>query len=88
MSNPKNKKVTGQTTEIDELTLLAKMTRLLGILVRLNLQTLKGERSQNDMISMLDSLGCGQSEIAELLGTTANTVSGSLCKAKRKAAKK
>lgn len=40
------------------------------------------------MISLLESVGCGQSEIADFLGTTANTVNVSLYKAKRKAGKK
>lgn len=74
--------------ELDELALFKKMTRLLEILVRLNLQNMKGDRSQNGMISLLDSVGCGQSEIADFLGTTTNTVNVSLYKAKRKAVKK
>jgi DNA-binding CsgD family transcriptional regulator len=40
------------------------------------------------MIAMLDSAGCGQSEIAYLLGTTTNTVNVALYKAKKKAGKK
>ena len=77
-----------RSDERDELTLLRKMTRLLEILVRLNLQNMKGDRSQNDMISLLDSVECSQSEIADFLGTTTNTVNVSLYKAKRKAVKK
>lgn len=73
---------------LNELSLLEKMTRLLEIMVRLNLQTLKGSRSQNEMIFVLDSIGCGQSEIADLLGTTTNTVNVSLYKGKRKAPKR
>jgi DNA-directed RNA polymerase specialized sigma24 family protein len=72
----------------DELVLFQKITRLLEILVRLNLKNMKGDRSQNDMILLLDSVGCGQSEIADFLGTTTNTVDVSLYKAKRKAGKK
>jgi len=72
----------------DELSLLRKGTRLLEILVRLNLQAIKGSKSQNEMIRLLDSVGCGPSEIADLLGTTTNTVNVSLYKAKRKASKK
>ena len=69
--------------------LFRKMTRLLEILVRLNLQNMRGDRSQNEMIALvLDSVGCGQSEIAAFLGTTTNTVNVSLYKAKRKADKK
>jgi DNA-directed RNA polymerase specialized sigma24 family protein len=77
-----------RSDERDDLALFRKMTRLLEILVRLNLQTMKGDRSQNDMISLLDSVGCGQSEIADFLGTTTNTVNVSLYKAKRKAGRK
>jgi DNA-directed RNA polymerase specialized sigma24 family protein len=57
-------------------------------MVRLDLQSMKGDRRQNEMISMLNSAGCGQSEIADLLGTTASTVNASLYKAKRKATEK
>jgi DNA-directed RNA polymerase specialized sigma24 family protein len=68
----------------DEVTLLRKMTRLLEILVRMDLQVMKANKSQKEMIALLDSVGCGQSEIADLLGTTTNTVNVSLYKAKRK----
>lgn len=74
-------------SEADELTTLRTIARYIGVLVRLHLQAQKGDRSQNEMISMLDAMGLGQSEIAELLGTTANTVNVSLYKAKRKAVK-
>jgi hypothetical protein len=77
-----------RSDERDDSALFRKMTRLLEILVRLNLQTMKGDRSQNDMISLLDSVGCGQSEIADFLRTTTNTVNVSLYKAKRKAGRK
>jgi hypothetical protein len=77
-----------RSEELEDSALFRKMTRLLEILVRLNLQNMKGDRSQNDMISLLDSVGCGQSEIATFLGTTTNTVNVSLYKAKRKAGKK
>jgi len=70
---------------IDE---IRKITRLLEIIVRLDLQRMKGDRSQNQMISMLNSVNCSQKEIADLLGTTPNTVNVALYKAKRKAGKK
>jgi DNA-directed RNA polymerase specialized sigma24 family protein len=57
-------------------------------MVRLNLQTMKSNRNPTEMISMLDSAGCGRSEIAELLGTTTNAVNVALFRAKRKAARK
>jgi DNA-directed RNA polymerase specialized sigma24 family protein len=89
MSNKKKFKIKSQQHDsVDEKTLLGKMTRSLEILVRLNLHAMRGDRSQGDMISMLDSVGCGQSEIAALLGTTANTVNVALYKAKKKAGKK
>jgi len=88
MSKTIKKETPVRSDERDDLTLFRKMTRLLEILVRLNLQNMKGDRSQNDMISLLDSVGCGQSEIADFLGTTTNTVNVSLYKSKRKAGKK
>ena len=88
MSKTIKKETPVRSDERDDLTLFRKMTRLLEILVRLNLQNMKGDRSQNDMISLLDSVGCGQSEIADVLGTTTNTVNVSLYKSKRKAGKK
>jgi DNA-directed RNA polymerase specialized sigma24 family protein len=77
-----------QATEPDEISLLARIARLLEILVRLNLETSRGDRKQSEMIDLLDSVGCGQTEIANLLGTTANTVNVALNRAKRKARKK
>lgn len=70
--------------EPDPLIIFKKISRLLEILVRLNLHNIKGDQSQNDMISLLDSLKCTQSEIADFLGTTPNTVNVSLYKAKRR----
>jgi DNA-directed RNA polymerase specialized sigma24 family protein len=87
MSKPKKQGPT-RSDEREDLILFRKMTRLLEILVRLNLHNMKGDRSQNDMIALLDSVGCGQSEIADFLGTTTNTVNVTLYKAKRKAGKK
>ena len=80
----KNERGTRRTDESDELSLLNKITRLLEIFVRLNLQTMRGDRTQRDLILMLDSVGCGPSEIANLLGTTPNTVNVSLSNAKKK----
>jgi DNA-binding CsgD family transcriptional regulator len=84
MSRKKNKTAVRRTDEVDEISILNRMTRLLEILVRLDLQTMKGDHTQNDMILMLDSVGCRPSEIANLLGTTSNTVNVSLSNAKRK----
>jgi len=84
MSKKENKTAARRTNEGDEISVLNRMTRLLEILVRLNLQTMRGDRTQKDMILMLDSVGCKPSEIAGLLGTTPNTVNVSLSNAKRK----
>jgi DNA-directed RNA polymerase specialized sigma24 family protein len=83
-SNRADKKVPEQ----EELAMLQKVTRFLEILVRLTLQGRKGSEGQPALISMLDEIGCGPTEIADLLGTTANTVNVSLYRTKRKAKKK
>ncbi len=84
MSKKDNESTTRRTNEGEHAPLLNKITRLLEILVRLNLQTMRGDRTQRDMILMLDSARCGPSEIAELLGTTSNTVNVALSNAKKK----
>ncbi len=84
----KNKTGVRRAGEVSEISLLSRMTRLLEILVRLNLQTMRGDRMQKDMILLLDLIGCGPSEIADLLGTTSNTVNVSLSTAKRENRKK
>ncbi len=88
MSKKENKTAIRRTDEDDEISVLNRMARLLEILVQLNLQTMRGDRAQKDMILMLDSVGCKPSEIAGLLGTTPNTVNVSLSNAKRKKRKK
>jgi len=89
MSKQRTAKKRGrQATEPDEISLLTRIARLLEILVRLNLETSRRDRKQIEIISLLDSVGCGQTEIANLLGTTANTVNVALNRAKRKANKK
>jgi DNA-directed RNA polymerase specialized sigma24 family protein len=84
MPKKDNKSTARREDESDELSALNKMAHLLEILTRLNLQTLKADRSQAEMISMLDSLGCGRSEIARLLGTTSNTVGVALHNLKKR----
>jgi CRP-like cAMP-binding protein len=59
---------------------LEKTNLLLKALIRINLEP-KGTSS--DKILALNSLGMTPSEIAELLGTTANTVSVTLHKARK-----
>jgi DNA-directed RNA polymerase specialized sigma24 family protein len=89
MSKQKTSKGAGrQAVELDEISLLTRIGRLLEVLVRLNLENSKGDRKQSEMIALLDSVGCGQTEIASLLGTTPNTVNVTLSRAKRKAKKK
>ena len=82
MSKKENRSAAGP--EGDEISILKKAARLLEILVRINLQTIKGDRTQGEMILMLDTVGCGPSEIASLLGTTSNTVNVTLSNAKKK----
>ena len=55
-----------------------EVARLLAILVRLQMPT------QADAIRELAKAGIGPKRIAELLGTTANTVNVTLAKAKRR----
>jgi hypothetical protein len=71
----------------EEVFILRKISRLTEILVRLNLHSMRGDRNQGAMISMLNSVGCRPSEIADLVGTTANTVNVTLSKTKNKAKK-
>jgi len=84
MSKRRNESASRSEDADDELAVLRKISRHLQILVGLNLQTVGGNRSQRDMIVLLDSVGCAQKEIAGLLGTTSNTVNVALWKAKRK----
>lgn len=50
----------------------------------LTLSMVKDMKSQKDQIIALSSYGFKPSEVAELLGTTANTVSVTLSKVKKK----
>jgi len=84
MPKKESKSSAPRSDESDELSILKKIARLLEILASVNLQALRGDRSQAEMISMVDSLGCGPSEIARLLGTTPNTVNVALYNAKKR----
>lgn len=85
----KNKeKGAGRTAAYDGVVSLDRVTRLLEMLVRLDIARMKGDRSQKEMIVLLGSIGCAPSEIAEILGTTGNTVRVSLHKAKKKTKRK
>jgi hypothetical protein len=88
MSKKENKPRNPRARENDELSVLSRISRLLEILVRLNLENMRGSHSQAHMIEVLDSVGCRQSKIADLLGTTSNTVNVALYKAKKKSRKK
>jgi DNA-directed RNA polymerase specialized sigma24 family protein len=88
MSKNKNELSTQSKDETPELAILKKMTRLIGIQTRLGLETVKSNRTQGELILLLDSVGCGPSETASLLGTTSNTVNVTLSKAKREKRKK
>jgi DNA-directed RNA polymerase specialized sigma24 family protein len=80
----KNNSIKSQAVESDELTALNRMSRSLEVLVRLNLEGLRGSRSQPEMISTLDSAGCRPAEIAEFLGIAPNTVKVALHRARKK----
>lgn len=84
MSRKRNKPARRHVVADDELAVLNRICRHLQILVGLNLQALGRDRNQTDLITMLDSAGCGQKEIADLLGTTPNTVNVALWKAKKR----
>jgi hypothetical protein len=88
MSKKKNRQPAASGDSDNERSLLRRTVSLLEILVRLNLIGVQGNKSQNEMIFALDSMGCGQTEIAHLLGTTKNTVNVSLYKAKKRGLKK
>ncbi|MCC6736699.1 MAG: sigma-70 family RNA polymerase sigma factor [Bauldia sp.] len=69
--------------------LTSELIKKMDILIRLNsLSIVKDLPSQKDKILMLRRAGLGNIEIAEMLDTSANTVSVTLAKAKRSAAHK
>ena len=78
--------IPGGLAVADELTdLLNQIRRSLDILVRLRVQEACAGRSQKDSIILLDSVGCHPTEIAEILGTTTNSVNPTLSRARQKA---
>ena len=62
-----------------------EVTRRLDTLIRLVATALCAERSQKEKISILAGAGLMPKEIAEIVGTTPNTVSVSLSAMRRKA---
>lgn len=84
MSKKGSERGGGRSDDSSELPVLRRIARLMEMLVRLHLQAMRGDRTQREMILMLDSAGCGPSEIAQLVGTTPNTVNVALSNAKKK----
>jgi len=82
MSKKDNRSQKAIVSGSQEIAVLSRISRLLEVLVRLNLETMRGGHSQAHMIEVLDSVGCKQSEIADLVGTTSNTVNVTLYKKK------
>ena len=77
-----------KSAEVTELAVLQELARLLQIQVRLSLQSMRGDRSQKEMVLLLDSVGCGHAEIAELLGVTPNSVGPTLSRARKERGEK
>jgi DNA-directed RNA polymerase specialized sigma24 family protein len=88
MSKKQKGNATAGTEEQSEAALLERVAHLLEIQVGLDIRRMKNEQSQPEMISTLDSVGCGQSEIAALLGISTNTVKVSLYRSKKKTGKR
>jgi DNA-directed RNA polymerase specialized sigma24 family protein len=67
--------------------ILQSVARSVNLLVKLRVREAQGERTQNEMILFLHSLGCRPVEIADILGKSANDVNPVLSRS-RKAPKK
>lgn len=63
---------------------LRRIAESTDLLARLALEALRGDRTQKDMILYLDGLGISPGRIADLLGTTTNTVYPTLSRARPK----
>ena len=63
---------------------LQSIERALELLLKLKVQELKGERSQSEMILLLDSLGFKSGEIVKCLGASPATVRPILSRARSK----
>jgi hypothetical protein len=85
MSKKKKANATAVSEVQSEAALLEQVVHLLEIQVGLDIRRMKNEQGQPEMISTLDSVGCGPSEIADLLGISTNTVNVSLYRSKKKA---
>jgi DNA-directed RNA polymerase specialized sigma24 family protein len=62
--------------------------RFLELLVKLTVQQLKGDKSQSEMILLLDSLGFTSGEVAKFLGASPATVRPILSRAHSKRKRK
>jgi DNA-directed RNA polymerase specialized sigma24 family protein len=63
---------------------LQAIERSLELLLKLKTQEMRGERSQSEMILLLDSLGFKSGEIVKFLGASGATVRPILSRAHRK----
>jgi DNA-directed RNA polymerase specialized sigma24 family protein len=63
---------------------MAALNRSAELLLKLKIHELKGDRSQSEMIFLLDSLGFKSGEIIRLLGATAGTVRPILSRGRKK----
>lgn len=63
---------------------LQAIERSLELLVKLTVQELKGDKSQSEMILLLDSLGFKSGEIAKFLGASPASVRPILSRARNK----
>lgn len=68
----------------DSDSVILRIERLMKIMVKLKLEACRGEKTQNDMIFLLDGMGCSTNEIADLLGASRNSVGPVLSRAKNK----
>ena len=62
--------------------LLQQVARGIDLLVALQIEHIRGDRSLTDMILMLDGLGCTTPEIMRVLGAPRSTVAPTVSRAK------
>jgi DNA-directed RNA polymerase specialized sigma24 family protein len=65
-----------------------ELGRAAELLLRLKIHELRGERSQSEMIALLDSLGFKSGEIIRLLNASEGTVRPILSRSRKKTANK
>ncbi len=76
----------GQTVSIDS-SQLKELTSRMDAIIKMLALTLPEKLTQSDKIELLSNAGFQPKDIANMLGTTANTVSVTLSKMKREAKK-